>query len=158
MDVPENRYWIVSSPDQIKEMDAAPQSVLSLLGAAKDLLQPKYTMRDFDWMEDKQGTEGATLIKTLRNDLTSHLPELLPEIRLSMSVLFDQNYESLPMQNGRSWTASRMKSHSILNYLQARRCSLCSPSSVELSPSQMHSPSLAESCVSRCFPTQIPMF
>lgn len=102
MDVAENRYWIVSSQDLIKEMDAAPQSVLSLLGSAKDLLQPKYTMGDFNWMEHKQGTEVVTLLKTLRNDLTGHLPGLLPEIRLSMPVLFSQNYESLPMQNGRS--------------------------------------------------------
>lgn len=101
IDVPENRYWVVSSRDQIKEMDAAPQSVLSLLGAAKDLLQPKHTMRDFNWMEDKQGTEGATLIKTLRNDLTGHLPEVLPEIRLSMSAFFNQHYESLPLVDGR---------------------------------------------------------
>ena len=69
MDAPENRYWVVSSPGQIKEIDAAPQSVLSLLGAAKDLLQPKFAMRDFDWMEDKQKNEGLTLIKALRNDL-----------------------------------------------------------------------------------------
>ncbi|KAK9419292.1 putative Cytochrome P450 [Seiridium unicorne] len=100
LDVPENRYWVVSSRDQIKEMDAAPQSVLSLLGAAKDLLQPKHTMRGFNWMEDKQGTEGATLIKTLRNDLTNHLSEVLPEIRLSMGALFDQNYDSLSTING----------------------------------------------------------
>lgn len=87
-------------------MDTAPQSVLSLLGAAKDLLQPKHTTRDFNWMEDKQGTEGATLMKTLRNDLNGHLPEMLPKIRLSMSVLFDQNHESLPMQDGKSWAAT----------------------------------------------------
>ena len=157
MDVPENRYWVVSSPDQIKEIDAAPQSVLSLLGAAKDLFQPKYTMRDFNWMEDKQGTEGATLIKTLRNDLTGHLPEMLPDIRLSMSALFGQNYESLPMQNGTSWTAARIKSHNMLKDRQARRFSLCSPWSAELLPSQMHSLSLALNCVSRGSPTQIPL-
>lgn len=158
MDVPENRYWIVSSPDQIKEMDAAPQSVLSLLGAAKDLLQPKYTMRNFNWMEDKQGTEGATLIKTLRNDLTGHLPEMLPEIRLSMSALFDQNYESLPMQKGMSWAATRMKSHSMLKDRQAPRSSLCSPWSAELSPSPMHSLFLALNCVSPCSLTKIQLF
>ncbi|KAI0112996.1 putative cytochrome P450 [Daldinia grandis] len=100
IDVPENRYWVVSSRDHIKEMDAAPQSVLSLLGAAKDLLQPKYTMKDFNWMEGKQGTEGATLIKTLRNDLTGHLPEVLPEIRLLISALIDQHLESSPPVNG----------------------------------------------------------
>ncbi|KAI0845840.1 putative cytochrome P450 [Daldinia vernicosa] len=100
IDVPENRYWVVSSRDHIKEMDAAPQSVLSLLGAAKDLLQPKYTMKGFNWMEDKQGTEGATLIRTLRNDLTGHLPEFLPEIRLLISALIDQHFESIPLTNG----------------------------------------------------------
>ncbi|KAK8015238.1 cytochrome p450 [Apiospora arundinis] len=100
IDVPENRYWVVSSRAQIKEMDAAPQTVLSLLGAAKDLLQPKHTMREFDWMEDKQGTEGSTLIKTLRNDLTGRLPELLPEIRMSMTALFNMHFESAPLVNG----------------------------------------------------------
>lgn len=101
IDVPENWYWVISSQDQIKEMNTASQSVLSLLEAAKDLLQPKNTMRDFNWMEDKQGTEGATLIKTLRNDFTGYLPEVLPEIRLSMSAFFDQHYESLPLVNGK---------------------------------------------------------
>ncbi|KAI0593300.1 putative cytochrome P450 [Biscogniauxia sp. FL1348] len=100
VDVPENRYWVISSQDQIKEMNAAPQSVLSLLGAAYDLLQPKYTMREFNWMDDRRATEGVTLIKTLRNDLTNHLPEVLPEIRMSLSALLDQHYESLPSVNG----------------------------------------------------------
>lgn len=100
MDVPETRYVMVSSQRHIKEIDAAPSSVLSLLGAAKDLLQPKYSMRDFDWMEDKQKTEGSTLIKTLRNDLTRHLPELLPEIRHSLRALFQQHYDALPFKNG----------------------------------------------------------
>ncbi|KAK8133606.1 hypothetical protein PG984_005618 [Apiospora sp. TS-2023a] len=81
-------------------MEAAPQSVLSLLGAAKDLLQPKHTMGDFDWMEDKQGTEASTMIKTLRNDLTGRLPELLPEIRYSMAALFDSMLESPPLSSG----------------------------------------------------------
>lgn len=57
-------------------------------------------MRDFNWMEDKQGTEGATLIKTLRNDLTGHLPDVLPEIRLAMSALFSQCNDSQPLVNG----------------------------------------------------------
>ncbi|KAK8039523.1 hypothetical protein PG993_007934 [Apiospora rasikravindrae] len=100
IDAPENRYWVVSSPEQIKEMDAAPQAVLSLLGAAKDFLQPKYTMKEFDWMEEKQGTEGATLVKTLRNDLTGRLPMLLPEIRRSMTALVNSHFESVPPLKG----------------------------------------------------------
>ena len=74
--------------------------MLSLLGAAKDLLQPKFTMRDLDWMEDKQKNEGLTLIKTLRNDHTRYLPELLPEIRQYMSALLDQHYKHLALGNG----------------------------------------------------------
>ncbi|KAI1483289.1 putative cytochrome P450 [Daldinia eschscholtzii] len=100
VDVPENRYCVVSSQEHIKEMDAAPQSVLSLLAAAEDLIQPKYTMKSFNWVEGRQGTEGATLMRTLRNDLTERLPEILPELRLLMSALVDEHFESLPSENG----------------------------------------------------------
>ncbi|KAI1331512.1 cytochrome P450 [Xylariaceae sp. FL0255] len=95
VDAPDNRYLIVSSFSQIKEIDAAPDGVLSLLAAAKEVLQPRHTMVDFMW-PDKKGTEGAPLLKTLRTLLTGHLPTFLPEMRCSMSTLFDELYESRP--------------------------------------------------------------
>ncbi|KAI0469703.1 putative cytochrome P450 [Xylariaceae sp. FL0804] len=104
VDIPENRYCVVSSAAQMKEIDAAPQSTLSLLGAAKDLLQPHYTMKGFDWMVDKQGSERQTLIKPLRTDLTRHLPEMPPDIRLTMSLFLDMQYTSLRDTNGLATT------------------------------------------------------
>ncbi|KAI3390484.1 hypothetical protein diail_9512, partial [Diaporthe ilicicola] len=99
VDVPENRYHIVSSWDHIKEIDAAPDGVLSLQGAAKEILQPRHTMTNFNWL-DKRGADGAPLLKTLRTDLTGHLPGVLPEIRRAMSGLLDKVHDSHRTING----------------------------------------------------------
>ncbi|KAI1824544.1 cytochrome P450 [Xylaria intraflava] len=99
VDAPDNRYVVVSSWDHIQEIDAAPESVLSLQGAAKEVLQPKHTMVDFNW-HDKKGADGAPLLKTLRNLLTGHLPNVLPELRRSMSGMFDEMHDSHPVVNG----------------------------------------------------------
>jgi hypothetical protein len=87
--VPDNRYVLVSSWDQIKEIDEAPYSVLSLQAAAKEILQPKHTMAGFDW-HDRKGFDGAPLLKSIGVLLKGHLPHILPEIRQSMSVLLDE--------------------------------------------------------------------
>ncbi|KAI0096705.1 cytochrome P450 [Nemania sp. FL0031] len=99
IDAPDNRYLVVSSWDHIKEIDAAPESVLSLQGAAKEVLQPKHTMVDFNW-HDKKGVDGAPLLKTLRTLLTGHLPNVLPELRWSMSGMFDEMLDLHPVVNG----------------------------------------------------------
>ncbi|KAJ8132332.1 hypothetical protein O1611_g1292 [Lasiodiplodia mahajangana] len=99
IDAPENRYFVVSSWDHIREIDAAPESVLSLQGAAKEVLQPKHTMVDFNW-HDKKGVDGAPLLKTLRTLLTGHLPNVLPELRWSMSRMFDEMVDLHPIVNG----------------------------------------------------------
>jgi hypothetical protein len=44
LSAPDNRYVFVSNPDQIKELDNAPDTVLSLQAASKQMLQPVYTM------------------------------------------------------------------------------------------------------------------
>lgn len=82
------------------EIDAAPDTVLSLQAAAKEVLQPKYTMKNFNWV-DKRGAEGTPLIRTLRTFLTNHLPEILPEIRRSLSYILDQNYNSCSVVKGK---------------------------------------------------------
>jgi hypothetical protein len=44
LSAPDNRYVFVSDPKQIKELDNAPDTVLSLQAASKQMLQPVYTM------------------------------------------------------------------------------------------------------------------
>ncbi|RYP56149.1 hypothetical protein DL771_012094 [Monosporascus sp. 5C6A] len=100
VDAPDNRYILVSSWDQIREIDAAADSVLSLQAAAREVLQPKHTMVGFDW-HDRKGFDGAPLLRTIRYLLTAHLPQILPDIRSFISNMFDQRYESHPVVNGR---------------------------------------------------------
>lgn len=78
----------MSSWDHINEIDVAPDTTLSLLAAAKELIQPGYTMANFNWMG--QRLETGPLLKTLRNRLTGHLSALLPDIRHAMSEFFDR--------------------------------------------------------------------
>ncbi|KAI7774341.1 ent-kaurene oxidase [Diaporthe eres] len=93
VDVPENRYLVFSSWDRIREIDKAPDDVLSLQAAAKEILQPKYSMHGFNWF-DQRGLEGTPLIRTLRTLLTNHLPVVLPELRYLMSAILDEHHES----------------------------------------------------------------
>jgi hypothetical protein len=44
LSAPDNRYVFVSDPEQIKELDNAPDTILSLQAASKQMLQPVYTM------------------------------------------------------------------------------------------------------------------
>ncbi|QLI65112.1 Cytochrome P450 monooxygenase BOA4 [Metarhizium brunneum] len=65
VDTPNNTIVLVSDWKHIKEINAAPEGTLSLLGAAKDVLQPKHTMTNFDWT-NKRGSDGAPLQMALR--------------------------------------------------------------------------------------------
>ncbi|CAG9998323.1 unnamed protein product [Clonostachys byssicola] len=76
---PDNRYVFVSDPKYIRELDKAPDNVLSLQGAAKQMLQPMYTMQHFNWFVIR-GTEGVGFIRALRTLLTNNLPEILPDL------------------------------------------------------------------------------
>ncbi|KAM7192968.1 cytochrome P450 [Naviculisporaceae sp. PSN 640] len=76
---PDTRMVFVSSPEDIKELDRAPDDVLSLNGAAKHMLQPVYTMNGFNWF-DRRGVEGVGFVRTLRSLLTQNLPQLLPDL------------------------------------------------------------------------------
>lgn len=115
MDAPDNRYILVSSWDQIREIDAAPDNVLSLQAAAREVLQPKHTMVGFEW-HDKKGFDGAPLLRTIRYLLTAHLPHILPDIRSSISNMFDQRYEIHPVVKGEflSTLPSALKNANIL--------------------------------------------
>ncbi|KAG9237932.1 cytochrome P450 [Amylocarpus encephaloides] len=95
---PDNRYVFVSKDEHIMEIDAAPDTVLSLQAASKQMLQPKYTMAGFNWF-DRRGTEGIGFVRALRTLLTNNLPEVLPELRISASSLMDEMHASHPVVN-----------------------------------------------------------
>lgn len=57
-------------------------------------------MTNFNWL-DKRGSEGMPLIRTLRTLLTNNIPQVLPDIQLSVSERFDRTYESHLSTNGR---------------------------------------------------------
>ncbi|KAL8774146.1 MAG: hypothetical protein Q9209_001254 [Squamulea sp. 1 TL-2023] len=97
--VPDSRYVFVSSAEHIRDIDTAPDTVLSLQAAAKQILQPKYTMHNLDWL-DKRGTEGTPLVKTLRTLFTNNITEILPDIRLAVSAIFDQTPDPYSAING----------------------------------------------------------
>ncbi|KAF4633490.1 hypothetical protein G7Y89_g4632 [Cudoniella acicularis] len=78
---PTNNHLLVSSPTHIEELVTAPSIQLSLHAVAKEMLQPKYTMRGFEW-QDQRGVEGTGFVRALRSLLTAHLPQLLPKLQL----------------------------------------------------------------------------
>ncbi|KAJ2995163.1 hypothetical protein NUW58_g1353 [Xylaria curta] len=92
---PSNTIVLISDWHRIKEINAAPEGTLSLLAAAKDILQPKHTMSGFDW-NDTRGSDGAPLQMTLRSRLVGYLPILLPEIRRDLAAFIDKRTGSLP--------------------------------------------------------------
>ncbi|KAI1169518.1 cytochrome P450 [Nemania sp. FL0916] len=104
VDAPDNRYILVSKWSQIKEIDDAPDTVLSLQAAAREILQPKHTMVGFNW-HDRKGFDGAPLLRTTKYLLTDHLPYILPDLRASISVMFDERYEAHPFVKGRKLSA-----------------------------------------------------
>ena len=105
---------LVSDWKHIKEINAASSKVLSLPGAAKDLLQPKHTMANFNWMDDR-GSDGLPLLATLRGNLTGYLPVLLPKLRKDMDEFLAQRFESFTNINGTSPFLSSF--HGILIHL-----------------------------------------
>lgn len=64
------------------------------------MLQPTYTMQKFNWF-DKRGVDGMPLVRTLRTLLTNNIPEILPEIRLAISALFDEMHDKHPVVDGK---------------------------------------------------------
>ncbi|EHK99466.1 hypothetical protein M7I_4623 [Glarea lozoyensis 74030] len=68
---PDNRYVFVSSLKHIKELDSAPDTVLSLQAASKQMLQPVYTMTGFNWF-DRRGTEGVGFVRALHPPGSQH--------------------------------------------------------------------------------------
>ncbi|KAF3000341.1 hypothetical protein E8E14_002268 [Neopestalotiopsis sp. 37M] len=96
---PDNRYVFVSSPKQVKELDAAPDTVLSLQGASKQMLQPMYTMHGFDWF-NRRGTEGVGFVRALRTLLTNNVPQILPDLGSIIRTRFQEQHATHSVVNG----------------------------------------------------------
>ncbi|KAI0502862.1 cytochrome P450 [Xylaria bambusicola] len=96
---PDNRCVFVTSAKHIKELDTAPDTVLSLQAASKQMLQPNATMCGFNWF-DRRGTEGVGFIRALRTLLTNNLPEILPDLGTIVSVRLDELLSESPVMDG----------------------------------------------------------
>ncbi|KAI1119833.1 cytochrome P450 [Nemania abortiva] len=88
---PDCRYVFVSSEKHVKELDQAPDTVLSLQAASKQMLQPIYTMHGFNWF-DRRGTEGVGFVRALRTLLTNNLPQILPELGTIIKATFTRSH------------------------------------------------------------------
>ncbi|KAF4633231.1 hypothetical protein G7Y89_g4888 [Cudoniella acicularis] len=93
---PDNRYVFVSSPKHIKELDSAPDTVLSLQAASKQMLQPAHTMHGFNWF-DRRGTEGVGFVRALRTLLTNNLPQILPDLSVISRARFAELHAQHPI-------------------------------------------------------------
>lgn len=77
----DTRNVFVSSPQHIKELQAASDSVLSLYASARKIIQPRYTMQDFNWLDfSKGGKQGWGFLRAVRVCLTDNLPNILPSL------------------------------------------------------------------------------
>ncbi|KAL5121805.1 hypothetical protein ACEQ8H_000020 [Pleosporales sp. CAS-2024a] len=101
LSAPDTRYVFVSDPKQIKELDSAPDTVLSLQAASKQMLQPVYTMHGFNWF-DRRGTEGVGFIRALRTLLTNNLPSILPDLSCIVRTRFEQLHAHHPVKHGKT--------------------------------------------------------
>jgi len=55
--------------------------VLSLYASARKIIQPKYTMQDFNWLDfSKGGKQGWGFLRAVRVCLTDNLPNILPTL------------------------------------------------------------------------------
>jgi hypothetical protein len=95
---PDSRYVFVSSPEHIKEVETAPEDVLSLYAASQQVLQPQYTMHGFNWYE--KPTEGVGFVRALRTLLTNNLPEILPNLGVVVRERFAELRDGYPVVNG----------------------------------------------------------
>ncbi|KAI0809677.1 cytochrome P450 [Xylaria sp. FL0064] len=97
---PDNRYVFVTSAKHIKELDSAPDTVLSLQAASKQMLQPHFTMYGFDWF-DRRGTEGVGFIRALRTLLTNNLPQILQDLSIIIRARLDELRSESPTVDSR---------------------------------------------------------
>ncbi|RYC65201.1 hypothetical protein CHU98_g963 [Xylaria longipes] len=96
---PDVRYVFVSSKEQVRELDQAPDTTLSLQAASKQMLQPVYTMHGFNWF-DRRGTEGVGFVRALRTLLTNNLPHIVPDLGIRIRSTFAEAHEKHALVDG----------------------------------------------------------
>ncbi|KAI0409850.1 cytochrome P450 [Xylaria palmicola] len=96
---PDSRYIFVSSPKHIREVDTAADDVLSLHAASNQMLQPKYTMHNFNWF-NARGTEGVGFVRALRTLLTNNLRHILPDLDTLNHAHLEQLLSDHPVFGG----------------------------------------------------------
>ncbi|KAL3462038.1 cytochrome P450 [Aspergillus heterothallicus] len=96
---PDSRYVFISSEKHVRELDAAPDTVLSLQAASRQMLQPRYTMHGFNWF-DRRGTEGVGFVRAMRTLLTNNIPQLLPDLSVMIKTMFRDMLQQHPIVNG----------------------------------------------------------
>ena len=63
------------------------------------MLQPKYTMRGFNWL-DGRGAEGMGFVRAVRTLLTNNLPQILPNLSVIIKSSLSEMISEHPMING----------------------------------------------------------
>ncbi|KAL2841944.1 major facilitator superfamily domain-containing protein [Aspergillus pseudodeflectus] len=96
---PDKRYVFVSSSKHLCELDTAPDTVLSLQAASKQMLQPQYTMHSFNWF-DRRGTEGVGFVRALRTLLTNNIPQILPNLSILITSSLTDMLAEHPIVDG----------------------------------------------------------
>lgn len=69
----------------------------------KQLLQPKYTMRGFEW-KDQRGVEGTGFVRALRSLMTPQLPLLLPTLKQTLEDEFDYQISGSKRSKGKIYS------------------------------------------------------
>lgn len=77
---PANDILMVTSDELYTEVKFATHRNLSLNAAAKELLQPQYTMPLFKWQDARKTSDGGAFTRAIRNSLTKHLPSFQPQL------------------------------------------------------------------------------
>lgn len=77
---PTNNIMMVTTEDLYTEVKFATHRNLSLNAAAKELLQPQYTMPLFKWQDARKTSDGGAFTRAIRISLTAHLPHFQPHL------------------------------------------------------------------------------
>ncbi|KAJ0418881.1 cytochrome P450 [Aspergillus carlsbadensis] len=96
---PDSRYVFISSSEHLRERDTAPDTVLSLQAASRQMLPPQYTMHGFNWF-DRRGTEGVGFVRAMRTLLTSNLPQILPNLSTLINTSLTEMLQGHPIVTG----------------------------------------------------------
>ncbi|KAK5652129.1 hypothetical protein OQA88_10771 [Cercophora sp. LCS_1] len=95
---PDGRYVFVTTPEHLKEIEAASGGALSLYAASNQSLQPWYTMSYFGWNDIPP--EGYGFVRAIRTHLTNNLPNIVPNLSKIVRSKFEELHEKHPVVSG----------------------------------------------------------